>query len=169
MRVERRIPKQKLAGARAALIALACGAVLACEAPPAAPEAPAPPAEPPPADALEADLRALGREAASWMTRDGDPYRGELPREGATRDLTHVMQPGWCYKVSAVGGSGITDLDVRVFDGSAALVQRDSTSEPRVVVGRARAICPSVAGVYRIEVSARRGSGPFALQVHRSL
>jgi hypothetical protein len=137
----------------------------------AGPHQPEPPPEPeaPPADELEAQLRALGREVADWMTRSGDPYRGELPEEGAARDLSHVMQPGWCYKVVAVAGPGIQDLDVRVFDGNSALVQRDATDEPRAVVGVGRPICPSVAANYRIEVRARRGAGPFALQVHRSL
>ncbi len=135
------------------------------------PHQPEPPPEPeaPPTDELEASLRALSREAADWMTRSGDPHRGELRTEGATEDLTHVMLPGWCYKVVAVGGEGIQDLDVRVFDGNAALIQRDSTEEPRAVVGTARPICPTVAATHRIEVRARRGSGAFMLQVHRSL
>lgn len=139
-----------------------------CDVEPAAPPPPPPP-EAPPADELEASLRALGREAAEWMTPSGEPHRGELPTEGAVRDVTHVMQPGWCYKVVAVGGEGIEDLDVRVFDGNGALIQRDTSEEPRAVVGTARPICPSVAASYRVEVRARRGAGPFALQVHRSL
>lgn len=141
----------------------------ACDAGPPEPEAPPEQAhEDPPADALEAHLRERGREMAAWMMPNGEPRRGELRERGA-RDFTHLMQPGWCYKVVGVSGEGIQDLDLRVYDGHDVLVQRDTTQDPQPYVGVESPICPSEAASYRIEVRARSGSGEFALQVYRSL
>ncbi|RZO64011.1 MAG: hypothetical protein EVA89_05550, partial [Sandaracinaceae bacterium] len=41
--------------------------------------------ETPPADELEARLRARGQEVAPWMIRDGEALRGEAD-EGGARD-----------------------------------------------------------------------------------
>ncbi|HEY8427092.1 MAG TPA: hypothetical protein VIL20_01910, partial [Sandaracinaceae bacterium] len=61
------------------------------------------------------------------------------------------------------------DLDLRLFDPSSVLVQRDTTQSPEPYIGLERPVCPDRAGNYRIEVRARRGRGRFALQVYRSL
>jgi hypothetical protein len=150
------------------LALLSLFALAACESAPPRAEEPAPTPEDPPADALEASLRERGEELAAWMMRNGPAMRGELA-EGGVRDFSHLMQPGWCYKILGLGGEGIEDLDLRLYDGGNALVQRDSTQDPRPHIGRERAVCPSEAATYRIEVRARRGSGPFAVQVYRSL
>ncbi len=89
--------------------------------------------------------------------------------EGAARDFSHVVHPGWCYKVVAVGGEGIEDLDLRVYDADSVLVERDTTEDPRPFLGSARPICPVESATYRIEVRAASGGGDFAVQVYRSL
>ncbi len=140
----------------------------ACDVVPTAPALPEPPPEPPPADALEARLRERGREHAAWMMPNGTVQRGDLREHGA-RDFSQLMQPGWCYKVVGVGGEGIEDLDLRVYDGHDVLVQRDTTQDAEPYVGVESPICPNEAASYRIEVRAQAGSGPFAIQVYRSL
>lgn len=142
-------------------------ALAGCDAAPREPDPPAPP-EDPPADALEAELRERGKVVADWMTRDGDAKRGTV-EEGAARDFSHVVHPGWCYKVVAVGGEGIEDLDLRVYDADSVLVERDTTEDPRPFLGSARPICPVESATYRIEVRAASGGGDFAVQVYRSL
>lgn len=138
-----------------------------CDSLPHQPDPPPPPEEPP-ADELEAQLRTRGEEIADWMMRNGDPMRGELT-EGGARDFSHLMQPGWCYKIVAVSGEGIEDLDLRLYDSDSVLVQRDTSQDPRPYIGLERPICPAEADTYRIEVRARTGSGQFAVQVYRSL
>lgn len=151
-------------GSLALLLALS---LFGCDSLPHQPDPPPPPEEPP-ADALEASLRARGAVIADWMMRNGDPMRGELS-EGGARDFSHLMQPGWCYKIVAVSGEGIEDLDLRVYDSDSVLVQRDTSESPEPYIGQERPICPGEADTYRIEVRARTGSGPFAVQVYRSL
>ncbi len=151
---------------RSALVFALVLLVAGCDSLPHQPDPPPPP-EDPPADALEARLRARGEVIADWMMRNGDPMRGEL-EEGDARDFSHLMQPGWCYKVVAVA-EGIEDLDLRLYDGGSVLVQRDVTEDDQPYIGLDRPVCPAEASTYRIEVRAHRGSGPFALQVYRSL
>lgn len=158
---ERARPCARVGAALLVVLALA-----GCESLPHQPDPPPPP-EPPPADELEARLRARGAEIADWMMRNGDPMRGEIA-EGGARDFSHLMQPGWCYKIVAVS-EGIEDLDLRLYDQGSVLVQRDTTQDAQPYIGLERPICPAEAGTYRIEVRARAGGGPFAVQVYRSL
>lgn len=152
---------------RRALAAVTLIALAGCDVVTHTPEPPAV-EQPPPADALEAHLRERGRDIAEWMMPDGTPQRGEL-REGSARDFSHLMQPGWCYKLVGVGGEGIRDLDLRIYDGHDVLVQRDTTQDAEPQVGIDSPVCPAEAASYRIEVRAQSGSGAFAVQVYRSL
>ncbi|MEQ8453628.1 MAG: hypothetical protein RLO52_04525 [Sandaracinaceae bacterium] len=124
--------------------------------------------ETPPADELEARLRARGQEVAPWMIRDGEALRGEAD-EGGARDYSHAMHPGWCYKVVGLGGEGVEDLDLRVYDPNQVLIQRDTTRDAQPYLGQMRPICPGSSGTFRIEVRVVTGAGPFAVQVYRSI
>ncbi|HJL17734.1 MAG TPA: hypothetical protein RMH99_18865 [Sandaracinaceae bacterium LLY-WYZ-13_1] len=126
------------------------------------------PPEEPPADALEASLRELGEERAPYMIRDGSPMRGE-GAAGSARDFAHVMHPGWCYKLLGLGGEGVEDLDVRIYDPNDVLLQRDTTQDRRPLLGRMRPICPPESGTYRVEARVVEGEGPFIVQVYRSI
>ena len=92
------------------------------------------------------------------MIRDGEALRGEAD-EGGARDYSHAMHPGWCYKVVGLGGEGIEDLDLRVYDPNQVLIQRDTTRDAQPYLGQ----------MGRIEVRVVMGSGPFAVQVYRSI
>lgn len=127
-----------------------------------------PPPETPPADELEARLRERGREVAPYMILEEAAMRGELA-EGGSMDFSRVLHPGWCYKVIGLGGEGVEDLDLRVYDHRAILRQRDTTQDPQPYIGQMRPICPSESGAYRIEVRAAAGAGPFAVQLYRSI
>ncbi len=126
------------------------------------------PPEPPPADALEAHLRELGRERAPFMILSEAAMRGEAA-EGDVRDFSHVLHPGWCYKVLGAGGEGVTDLDLRVYDPNDVLLQRDTTRDADPYIGQMRPICPAESGTYRVQVRMVEGAGPFVVQVYRSI
>ena len=153
---------------RASALLLLTLVLLGCDALPQ--EDPPPPAAPedPPADALEAALRTRGEEVADWMVRDGEPMRGTVA-EGEARDFSHVMLPGFCYKIVAVSGDGIEDLELRLYDGNSVLLQRDTTQDPRPFLGRERPVCPPETSTYRLEVRAVSGGGEFAVHFYRSL
>lgn len=149
--------------------ALALALVLVgCDATPHQPDPPPEHHQDPPADALEARLRERGAELADWMIPNGDPMRGEIA-EGGSRDFSQLFQPGWCYKVVAVGGEGIEELDLLLYDGHSVLVERDTNRGAEPYLGLARPICPGVNAMYRIEVRAVEGGGEIGLQVYRSL
>jgi len=150
----------------AAALALALGG--GCDALPSTGDDEIPtPDVPPPADALEERLRALGDERAPFMILSEAAMRGEL-EEGGAQDFSHVMHPGWCYKVLGLA-EGIEDLDIRVYDGNGVLLQRDTTRTPDPYIGRMRPICPVESATYRVEVRAVSGSGAFVVQVYRSV
>lgn len=126
------------------------------------------PPVPPPADELEASLRENGRELAPFMILSEDAMRGEID-EGGARDFSHVMHPGWCYKVLGLGGEGVEDLDIRIYDSNDVLLQRDTTRDAEPYIGRMRPICPGESGTYRVQVRMVSGAGPFVVQVYRSI
>ncbi|MGE3628342.1 MAG: hypothetical protein AB7P00_00410 [Sandaracinaceae bacterium] len=148
-----------------ALLAAGCDAIIG-EPPPN--DEVTPPPETPPADELEAALRARGADVASFMIREGEALRGEGDA-GSSRDFTAVMHPGWCYKVVALGEGSIEDLDLRVYDPGNVLLQRDTTQDRQPHVGQMRPICPATSGAYRIELRVVRGRGQYAAQLYRSI
>lgn len=156
---------------RYALLVLTMSCLAGCDAligtPPEDDEV-TPPPETPPADALEAELRERGRELAPYMIREDDAMRGEIT-EGGARDFSRVLYTGWCYKVIGLGGEGVEDLDVRVYDPNQALLQRDTTQDRQPYIGQMRPICPAEPGAYRVEVRGAAGAGPFAIQLYRSI
>jgi hypothetical protein len=168
-----RLAPYRLARASLALLGLALSSLLAsgCDSlvgePPVDEPVEAPP-ETPPADELEARLRARGEEVAPYMVREGEAMRGEAPAGGA-RDFSRVLHPGWCYKVVGLGGEGVQDLDVRVYDPNSVLLQRDTTQDPEPHLGQMRPICPAESGTYRLEVRVSEGEGAFAVQLYRSI
>ncbi|MCB9593532.1 MAG: hypothetical protein H6719_12430 [Sandaracinaceae bacterium] len=126
------------------------------------------PPVPEPADALEARLRELGRERAPYMILDEASTRGEAAR-GDVRDVSHVLHPGWCYKILGAGGEGVEDLDLRIYDPNDVLLQRDTTRDPDPYIGQMRPICPSESGTYRIQIRMVEGAGAYVVQVYRSI
>lgn len=126
------------------------------------------PPVPPLADELEAHLRELGRERAPFMILDEAAMRGE-GATGDMRDFSHVLHPGWCYKVLGAGGEGVVDLDLRVYDPNDVLLQRDTTRDAEPYIGQMRPICPVESGTYRIQARVIEGNGPYIVQVYRSI
>lgn len=122
----------------------------------------------PPADELEARLRERGREVAPYMVLAGEAMRGEA-EEGDSRDFSQMVYHGWCYQLIALGGEGIEDLDMRIYDDNDVLLQRDTTRDAQPYIGRMRPICPAVSATYRIQIRVVSGSGQFVAQVYRSI
>ena len=122
----------------------------------------------PPADELEAQLRELGTERAPYMILEGAAMRDEIAEDGA-RDYSRSLHPGGCYKVLGLGGEGVEDLDVRIYNPNDVLLERDTTQDNRPYLGQMRPICPVESGSFRIQVRMIQGSGPYAVQVYRSI
>lgn len=121
----------------------------------------------PPADGpLEARLRERAPTEAALLVPDGPAFRATLAN-GDRQTFTAVLRAGVCYKVLGGADESVTDLDVLVYDPNNVLVQRDTTVGRELVIGTARGICPSDAGVWRFELVAAGGEGAVIAQLWR--
>ncbi|WP_438030558.1 hypothetical protein [Sorangium sp. So ce233] len=72
---------------------------------------------------------------------------------------------GACYRVFAVGGPGILNLDVAVRSSRGAMIASDGTEDAWPIVQPDRPFCPLEDDDATVEISARRGAGRFAAEV----
>jgi hypothetical protein len=88
-------------------------------------------------------------------------FRGQI-RESASVQRTVSLRQGQCYAFVGVGGSGVSDLDLSVQkDGQTVAEDRSFTAFPTA------RFCARSAGVHRVSISSRRGSGDFVFRVFR--
>ncbi len=90
--------------------------------------------------------------------------RGTLAT-GASQNYAVNMTPGMCYKIIGVGGPGVTDLDLKLYDPAGTMVDQDIATDNFPVIGLQRQLCPTAAGQYRLEVNMFSGAGEFGVQV----
>lgn len=92
---------------------------------------------------------------------DSAPGQGRI-NQGQTRNHNISLQQGQCYAVLAVGGDGITNLDVSIQNGGRAVAtDQTRTAFPRVTH------CAESAGQYQVNVGSSGGSGQYFYQVFR--
>lgn len=72
------------------------------------------------------------------------------------------LQPGQCYTILGMGGPGVVDLDLFLFDPSNRRVASDleTNNTPRM------SFCATFPGTYRIEAKVKRGAGEAAVRVY---
>jgi hypothetical protein len=91
---------------------------------------------------------------------------GTQSEQGAAQRYTFAAGgPHKCYRVYAVGGAGVAELDAMVRGPDGEPLARDESSGPFAVVPAATALCLPQEGVYTLEVSVFRGKGPFAVEL----
>ncbi|WP_437493429.1 hypothetical protein WME75_20565 [Sorangium sp. So ce1014] len=93
------------------------------------------------------------------------PIEGQVAEGGAivTEQLQAVR--GACYRVFAVGGPGVLNLDVAVRSSRGAMIASDGTEDAWPIVQPDRPFCPLEDDDATVEISARRGAGRFAAEV----
>ncbi len=90
--------------------------------------------------------------------------RGTLAT-GGSQNYAVNMVPGQCYKIIGVGGPGVSDLDLKLYDPTNEMVDQDIATDNFPVIGLQRQLCPTAAGQYRLEVLMFSGAGEFGVQV----
>lgn len=92
--------------------------------------------------------------------------RGTLA-EHSNQDYQVTITPGRCYKIIGVGGVGVIDLDLKLFDPNGTQVDQDIATDNYPVIGlnQQRPLCPQTGGSYRLRVEMYQGSGEFGVQV----
>lgn len=88
-------------------------------------------------------------------------FRGRV-REGASTTRTVNLQNGTCYAFVAVGGEGVSDLNMTVQHGNQTVAEdRSLTAFPAV------RYCARSSGQHRVVIESRHGTGEFVFRVFR--
>ncbi len=115
-------------------------------------------------DYIGSQLTMRQQQFASGMNPVMPAARGTLATSG-TQNYSVPLQAGHCYKIIGVGGVGVQDLDLKLFDPANSQVDQDIATDNFPVIGLQRPLCPSVAGQYRLEVVMYTGQGEYGVQV----
>ncbi len=115
------------------------------------------------AGGIEAFFRRVDRDLlARGYGVVGSPVSGELAAAGVTSQAVN-LQAGSCYAITAVGDSGIQDLDLALLDAGGREVDRDHAQDARPVVR----VCPQTTGQFTVRVTATAGAGGYRAGLYR--
>jgi hypothetical protein len=73
-----------------------------------------------------------------------------------------------CYRILAVGGVEVNDLDLALYDADGGELDADTSGGDYPALGTTRPICPPSPGRYRVEVRMRSGAGEYAVVAVRT-
>ncbi|MEI8255355.1 MAG: hypothetical protein WCJ30_06740 [Deltaproteobacteria bacterium] len=94
---------------------------------------------------------------------DFELVRGNI-REGRMTTRSVSLRSGACYAFVAVGGAGVSDLNLALQQGRATVAEdRTLTAFPAV------RYCARQAGAYNLQISSARGTGDFVFRVFRRI
>lgn len=113
-----------------------------------------------------ADATRLARECRA-IERLGDPRGGEQSADAPVARFAFAGKAGACYRVFAVGGEGVVELDTMLRGPDGRPLVRDESSGRVAVMPRAGAVCVAADGVYTIDVAVARGNGRFSVELWR--
>jgi hypothetical protein len=112
-------------------------------------------------------VELAAKRYAAGFVGDGALIQGSA-LEGARSDHLTVLRAGHCYRIVAVGGAGVEDLDLFLYDPEGVQMQQDPAQDRFPVLGLQAEICPPRGGAYRLQVHMYKGAGPFAARVYRT-
>jgi TonB family protein len=113
---------------------------------------------------LDAYLAMRQEQFAPGMTPVLPTAYGTLETSRA-QNYAVPLAPGRCYKIIGVGGQGVEDLDLKLYDPRNAVVDQDIATDNFPVIGLQRPLCPATAMTFRLEVIMYAGRGPYAVRV----
>jgi hypothetical protein len=116
---------------------------------------------PPAVSGIAGQLEALAAERAPGATRDGDVFRGHLV-EDEVAAITRQLRGETCYTFVALGGAGVTNLNMNVFVGTQKAGEDASPGVEAVVPD----FCPSQGVTATVRVSMVDGNGDFAFGLY---
>jgi len=99
------------------------------------------------------------------MVPIANTMRGSVVAGGRPASHDFSVQEGACYRIFAVGGGDIGELDVIVTSGRGTHLATDDSRDAWPIVERDRPLCSFGDDTFRIEVSSRRGAGPYSVQI----
>jgi hypothetical protein len=123
--------------------------------------------------AVDTAIKSQAGTAAPGMNPEGQPGRATLA-EGEHFGMVVTLQPNQCYTVIGFSPPGqVAQLDVKLLAPPLYTVQAGASgandkNQPVVGKGKAAALCPllPVAVPYKIDVTAKKGTGRIGVQVY---
>jgi hypothetical protein len=110
---------------------------------------------------LKSQLAQSASQKAPGSEPVGAPIGGFLgSRQSVTQFVT--MQAGRCYTILGVGGQGVNDLDLVLYNPNGKRVASDIGFDPTPSVQH----CAQWPGAYKLEATVKRGGGEVAVQVY---
>lgn len=111
-------------------------------------------------------LRSKAATLAAGMQPEGTVFKQQVT-EGGKGSFIATLQAGRCYTIVAVGGPGVTDVDLALMlpPFYTADAGRDKRTDSVGVIAN---VCPAIMipVPYRIDVGSKKGAGMVAAQVY---
>lgn len=111
-------------------------------------------------------------ERLAFMCSAPRGFRAVAPLHSASQKeddraerLVLRVRPGRCYRLFAVAGEGVRDLDVAILAPDGRLVAADLSKDAWSVVPPRAPWCPDEEGPFAIDVSVSDGEGAYVLGV----
>lgn len=110
---------------------------------------------------LQSQLAQAASAKAPGAQPVGAPIGGFLgSRQSVSQYVT--MQAGRCYTILGVGGQGVSDLDLVLYNPNGKRVASDIGFDPTPTVQH----CAQWPGAYKLEATVKRGNGEVAVGVY---
>jgi len=122
---------------------------------------------PDPNDPIGVEMARRAEQFAANTEVSTPVFRGSL-ETGRFQDYQAVLRSDRCFKIIGVGGAGVVDLDLFLFDPQGTQLQEDTATDAYPVLGLNHPICPDLRGDYRVRVRMFEGSGEFGVQIFHS-
>jgi hypothetical protein len=114
-------------------------------------------------DYVSQHMSLRARQFAVGMTPITDMFRASM-NQGERQNVVISATAGYCYRVIGVGGAGVRDLDLFLYDMAGNLIDQDRAPDNFPVLGLQRPLCLPVAGTARLEVRMFAGAGQVGVQ-----
>jgi hypothetical protein len=113
------------------------------------------------------DLALLGEACAApaGLRPLGVPHEGAEQGAGDPPERLSFRARRGCYRLFAVGGAGVDDLDVAFYDPQGRLAAGDVSRDRWPVVPPRGPLCVEREGVYSVSIAVARGRGDYLLQI----
>ena len=114
-------------------------------------------------DYVYANMALRARQFAAGYVPVTDMYRATM-YQGQHERVTVTASAGRCYRIIGVGGPGVQDLDLRLYDMNGNVIDQDIATDNFPVLGLQRPLCLNWSGTFQIEVIMYSGGGEFGVQ-----
>ncbi|MBL8634032.1 MAG: hypothetical protein JNM40_12485 [Myxococcales bacterium] len=108
----------------------------------------------------QVDAQALKAEPAGQLT--GPHFLSATTEEDGHTDWNLPLQEGQCYTFSGIGGQGVKQLYLYLWDQAEKRVATEKPERPQVTLR----YCPEVSGSYHLQAKTGEGHGPMAVGVY---